>query len=642
MPSHQASPNSSSDDFEDERDVETLEPALDDNKDQQLPGLYRSEIPSAVPRTSNTVQWFDQRRSFSRNSRDSSETPSLMQDKGPSLSPSTEELIVFTDYNNAELCANRSTKHPLQGSTSLRSDWSHLPQDLQFYLAYFCQNVNHHHYSLTFDSCDFIHTTFLDMTLRNEALLNAVVGFSAFQRTLHFSGGKIQVFLRYYNKAVSLLLQSFRRGRRHNLGTLLAILQLATIEEHLGDWVNLLGHQKAAHEILTELYTPETVMESSLTRTVLGWYARFDVFAGLMGGFGTVLSREWFSHAQEYYQGQIIKEPDKLDWKIEEAIARHRLIAMDMSILFAKKGKGEISLEQFIDENESVSRRVLDWKEKLDPALQDPHYLVTDFTGAPPIDPDDIINPYLPNTLYRGPLWSMNFCMIDWYSLGIMHRYQTALTLQSQPSKELGATSYAICQLFEAIEYWPHSPKGSILACQASLGIAALFLPRDEMHHMWCRRKLAAIESEGYIYSRKLREKMSALFQDSSCMHWWLPDDEKFPTIIRQIRTFVEERTSTARDIPTEDLRDMKAIFASLDLNDDHTVPLDQTLKCPGKASATNEHDSVVSGTVTENMPPLNSGTGDVYGLGFDEGHGFWGGGQGGGAYGMQRPGDYF
>ena len=54
-------------------------------------------------------------------------------------------------------------------------------------------------------------------------------------------------------------------------------------------------------------------------------------------------------------------------------------------------------------------------------------------------------------------------------------------------------------------------------------------------------------------------------------MHWWLPNDESYPPIIRSIRKFVEERTSPARDVPTEDLRDMKAIFAQLKLDDGKT-----------------------------------------------------------------------
>lgn len=116
-------------------------------------------------------------------------------------------------------------------SENLRSDWSHLPPDLQFYLAYFYENVTHLHYSLKTDgNNNFLRTLFLDAALRNEALLHAVVGFSAFQLTLYNPDGKIQDFLQYYNKAVSLLLNSLKRGETHSTGTLLAILQLATIE----------------------------------------------------------------------------------------------------------------------------------------------------------------------------------------------------------------------------------------------------------------------------------------------------------------------------------------------------------------------------------------------------------------------------
>ena len=269
------------------------------------------------------------------------------------------------------------------------------------------------------------------------------------------------------------------------------------MKEFLGDWPNLLGHQKAAYELLTELYTPQTVMEDEMTRVMLGWYMRFDVFAGLMGGFETVLSREWFSYAEDFYLQQVAKEPANLNWKIESAIAQHRLVATDMSLLFAKNGKGEIYHEQFVRENEDIGRRIEEWKSKMDPALQDRRYLVTDFSGARPLDPEDIVNPYIIGTLYDGPLYVMNIATIDWYSIDLMHKYQTALTMKTQPSAELGMKAYETCQLYEAIEFYPRSPPGAVLAIQASLGIALLFLPRDLTHSMWARRKLATIEANG-------------------------------------------------------------------------------------------------------------------------------------------------
>jgi hypothetical protein len=115
-------------------------------------------------------------------------------------------------------------------SEGLRNKWSHLPKDLQFYLAYFCDNLTYNHYALKHDSGDFLRTHLLDAALRNDPLLYAVVGFSAFQYTLTNPRGQIQDFLQYYNKAVSLLLNRLKKGVRHNVGILLTMLQLATIE----------------------------------------------------------------------------------------------------------------------------------------------------------------------------------------------------------------------------------------------------------------------------------------------------------------------------------------------------------------------------------------------------------------------------
>jgi hypothetical protein len=139
--------------------------------------------------------------------------------------------VGYPGYQTAGTARMKVSNFPSgSASDTLRSDWSHLPPDLQFYLAYFYQNLTHLHYSLKFDSGNFLRTRFLDAALRNEALLHAVVGFSAYQRTLHNPGGEIKDFLQYYNKAVSLLLSSLKRGERHSNAMILAILQLATIE----------------------------------------------------------------------------------------------------------------------------------------------------------------------------------------------------------------------------------------------------------------------------------------------------------------------------------------------------------------------------------------------------------------------------
>ena len=261
--------------------------------------------------------------------------------------------------------------------------------------------------------------------------------------------------------------------------------------------MNLLGHQKAACGMLLELYSVNSIMQTEIQRKILAWYARFDLFAGLMSGSATVLGREWFFANQQYYVQKSQKHSNNIDFKVEAHIATHRLTAMDMALLFAKFSKGKISKADFTTENNVLAEHIRAWKDQLAPLLSNAEYLVQSFGGARDPDPEDIVDPYKPGGIYKGALWTINFMMIDWYAVTLMHKHQTALALQQQPPSELMHLALEMCRIFEAIEYWPESPRGSILTAQASLGIASVFLPKDEKHGIWCRRKLAMIESMG-------------------------------------------------------------------------------------------------------------------------------------------------
>jgi hypothetical protein len=115
-------------------------------------------------------------------------------------------------------------------SVTSTPDWSHLPPDMQRHLRWFGDNVTNFHYCITNDFDDFFKTILPNMATRSEPLLNAVVGFSAYHSTFQSPTGKLQNFLQYYNKSVILLLQALQKKEKHSIGTLLTILQLATIE----------------------------------------------------------------------------------------------------------------------------------------------------------------------------------------------------------------------------------------------------------------------------------------------------------------------------------------------------------------------------------------------------------------------------
>lgn len=263
-------------------------------------------------------------------------------------------------------------------------------------------------------------------------------------------------------------------------------------------------------------------MEDKLQRKILAWYSRFDLTAGLISGYETVLGRNWFCAREEYYRQQSEGHPDDINYKIETAIARHCLNAMDMALLLARHSREELGVEEFKIENEELSMRIATWEQHL--------YILFDevrcrqvqtfeikninkraaAAAAADSKKDDVVDPYMPGGIGFGGIFlegycSLNLLLMDWYGLDLMHKYQTALILQqSQPQpqpqpQKLSIIAWELCRMFEAIDRWPEAPPGFVLSTQASLGMAALFLPKDDRIITWCRRKLARIESLGYV-----------------------------------------------------------------------------------------------------------------------------------------------
>ena len=151
--------------------------------------------------------------------------------KGQSLSPSTDDSSarsatqsICVGLNQPEQLSSVSTPTAQEASP-----WSHLPSSLQYHLEYH-QQLSYHHYFFKHEASNFVHNILVEHAISFAPLLYAVVGFAAFQRTLQNREGKIQDFLGYYNKSVTLLRKSLFDGREHTHATLLTILQLATFE----------------------------------------------------------------------------------------------------------------------------------------------------------------------------------------------------------------------------------------------------------------------------------------------------------------------------------------------------------------------------------------------------------------------------
>ncbi|KAI2629451.1 hypothetical protein GGS21DRAFT_540353 [Xylaria nigripes] len=553
------SPNFSVDDRDDTEGEPNLESIPDEDERIEFSpqqsgsprGLHNDHIASAL----NLPKFW---------TRQNSETPSLDGTKSSSPSISTGTPASYTN-----------TTLPLN---STNVNWAHLNKDLQYHLGYFCENITYFSYGLPSDPDGFFKSILPALAVHegNEALLYAVAGFSAYHSTLRNPHGKIQDFLKYYDKSVTILLSNLKYEHQQTLGTLLTILQLATIEEYLGDWVNLSNHQKAAMQILTQLFTPETIMQSPIS-ALLTWYIRFDVFVAMMGGFETSLSREWFVAAVEGSQERLNRNPDDVSWRIEKQAAALRLISVEMSQLYAKSSRDEISAVDFAEEYDNISVRLAEWRNNLDAQIIDPNYLVTNFQYQQPLTDGDIVNPYKSGFLYNHPLFPTTILLLKWHSVLITHKSrQQGYAINQEPPSELRQLAFTTCELYETIRLWPETPTGATITAQASLAVACLFIPRDQRHNMWIRRRYASLEAAGYIFPPTMRDRMAELFGEPSCRQWWLPNDEGMTPVLRSTRAFVDARNSNPVTQETEAVRDMSAIFSNMRIDDSTPSPSPQ------------------------------------------------------------------
>jgi hypothetical protein len=172
----------------------------------------------------------------------------------------------------------------------------------------------------------------------------------------------------------------------------------------LGDWVNLMGHQKAAFEMLVKLHTPESITQSEFLLKVCLWYIRFDLFVGFQSGGEAVLGREWYESIHTYYAQKLRDNPDDIGLKYEERFSHSRLVAKDSNDLFARTQKGLISPQDFMAQLPILKEQVETLKEKLPSELWDPKFKINKIPGDP--DPDDIVDPYQPDLLYGKPLFT--------------------------------------------------------------------------------------------------------------------------------------------------------------------------------------------------------------------------------------------
>jgi hypothetical protein len=267
----------------------------------------------------------------------------------------------------------------------------------------------------------------------------------------------------------------------------------------------------------------------------------------------------------ECYVTKIRDNPEDMGYQYEERFAYSRIVAKDSSDLFSRMGKGLLSPQEFMEQLPVVKNKVEGLAKSIGPEFHDPAYKVDNIPGQP--GPDDIVNAFNPDIIYGGDFWTTNFLQLDVWSINFMYDISASMAFKKPFEPELTSLAYKAAQVFEAMCAYPKALEGAIIEAQVGFAIATLFLPKDTKTMQWCRRTFAKVESVGYIYPDAMRNRMLEAW-GLEPSDWWLPNDEGCPPIIRSIKDFIRERSTAPKDQVSEDLKEMRGIFSSLNISD--------------------------------------------------------------------------
>lgn len=258
-----------------------------------------------------------------------------------------------------------------------------------------------------------------------------------------------------------------------------------------------MAHQKAALALITTLYTPEKMNAHESLRKVLQWYARFDIFVGILSGSATQLDREWFSSHHECYKQKCEEFPDQIPWKYEERYAWIRLTGYDMRAFMRKRTQGELSDEEFENQLAGFDETIKNIDTSLDPMLMDESKKLADISEGRTRDPDDIVDPFEPNILYGDDLFDTNIVIHDLMGYKLLYINQVGVATGKHDPAMCREIALKQCQLYEAVTMYSGSPPGLRFGIQAGLALCLLFVRESEKEIWWARKQLAEIEEKG-------------------------------------------------------------------------------------------------------------------------------------------------
>ncbi|EWC47197.1 hypothetical protein DRE_03316 [Drechslerella stenobrocha 248] len=443
------------------------------------------------------------------------------------------------------------------GASSDKQQQSFQAPDVAFWLQYHRQNVNFRHYLLKSDESDFFNGPLLSYAVQNEGLLYAVIAFSALHyfinqrhssKTQDEDQQSVETFFEYHNRAIVALRESFQENLPPDVYTLLTVLQLATLEEYLGDWANIIEHRKGAYMILETLFSPESILDTSEGYPIFSWFTRIDLSVSMIAGLQTILDPEWYDAAYKPRQNQFAPQPDSLSCAFTNAESHCRFIFMQVVNLLHARFSGLCDYETYENGMMLASKDV--------DAFWEQYSNLEATFGSESLDGSS----------------QMSFIYAEVHALGMLIHHQRSV-LHGYDKEYMSAHCSAICELVGAIPNMKWHQPALLLPFQLSLAMAAAFAP-DESLRMFLRLKFHEIEQAGFIYPIPFRKLLSKLWNDRFIRSEWLPQSgnnrSRFTAsmkILSAMRALAEDRNEemeSCNDLQSAQL--MRNMFSFADL----------------------------------------------------------------------------
>ncbi|KAF3921154.1 hypothetical protein ABW21_db0201759 [Orbilia brochopaga] len=359
--------------------------------------------------------------------------------------------------------------------------------DVGFWLDYHRKNITFQHYLLKSDDSDFFSNSLLSYAVRNEALLYSVVAFASLhyftqeERTAtnwETDQQSVETFFEYHNRAIVSLRESFQENLPPDVFTLLTVLQLATLEEYLGDWANLIEHRKGAYMILESLFSPQSILDTSEGYPIFSWFTRIDLSVSMISGQQTILDPEWYDAAYRSCQPQFEQQPNSTSWTFMNAESHCRYICMQVVNLLYARFNGLCDYASYENGMILAVKDIDTFWEK----YSDLESLI-DFEG-------------MKDSKHPSPYLSrMAYIYADIHALSMLVHHQRSV-LHGYDKNYMSSHCSAIYDLVRSVTGGAWHQSALLLPFQLSLAMAAAFAP-DENIRMFLRLQFHEIEQAG-------------------------------------------------------------------------------------------------------------------------------------------------